>query len=197
MAIYHQTSFPTNDEDLVVERHNELVSRLIRDWSKLRYQVDLEVLLLPSSCKLHDFPHFKFTCELCQEAIEQVKEQVEQPSALLLVVASKTKPEDQELEPSDNLAKGSTQEGIGTTIEEEWYNLEPPNDEAEKMGRLSIDHQEPFPLEEHLYTMDDRIYGESFEGNQIVNFGPLEEVLSIDELFLLRAILWRNANAEE
>lgn len=87
--VYHQTSLPTDDEDPMVERYNEIVSRLTTDWSELRYQLNLEVLLLLGWCRLHGLQHLEFMCELYQEAIKQVKEQVGQPSALPLVVASR------------------------------------------------------------------------------------------------------------
>lgn len=45
--------------------------------------------------------------------------------------------------------------------------------------------------------MDDRLYGDSLEGNNIVNLGLLDEVPSIDYFFPLGAILWRYANTKE
>lgn len=180
----------------MVERYNELVSRITRDWEKLRHQVDLGVLLLLGWCRIHDSGHSEFTCELFQEAIEKVKEQVGHPTALLPTVASRIELEEQELEPSDKLVESSPQEGVGT-IEEEQHSPEPSNDEAKQIGRFSIRNQESFPLEEHLYIMDDRLYGESLEGNHIVNLGPLYEVPSIDDFFPFGAILRRYAKIEE
>lgn len=89
VVVHSPTSFPSDDEDPIVERYNQPISRLARDWLQFKHQVDLEVLLLSNWCRLHDFPHSKFTCQLCQEAIQQVKEQVGYISKLHLRGRSK------------------------------------------------------------------------------------------------------------
>lgn len=102
----------------------------MRDSFELRCQVDLEVFFLPNWCRLHDSSNSEFTCELCQEAIEQVKEQVEQQNALLPIAASRIELDDQELQPSDNLVEGNPHKDVERTTVEEWHNPEPPNNET-------------------------------------------------------------------
>lgn len=132
MTVYHHASFSSDEEDPIMDRYDTLVFRLAKDWSELKYQVDLEVLLLPNWCKLHDSSHSKFACELCQEAMKQVKEQARQPSARHPLLATRIKVEDQEPEPSDNVAKGGPQEDVGIAIEEgQQYSLGLPSDEVD------------------------------------------------------------------
>lgn len=77
--------------------------------------MDFEVLLLPNWCRLHDSSHSKFACELCHEAVQQVRGKVEQPSTqpTLLVQIEE---EDQKPESSDDSSESEPQKDIGTKI---------------------------------------------------------------------------------
>lgn len=195
VAIHYPTSFPSDDKDLIVERSNKLVSRLTRDWSELRYQVELEVLLLIGWCRLHDLPHSEFTCQLCQKEIGKVKGQVGQPSALFPTVASRAEVEVQEPEPSYHSAQGNPQEGVGTTTKGgQQHSSELSNDEVDQTRGLSIDHKESFPTKEHLYAMVDRIYGGLAKADHSPYIDPLDGPVSLAAFFPLRIVPQRHSD---